>query len=1328
MQRPRIETLRHGPATPSRIILGALLLGVLLALVALVPGLLVAAPKGSDPRHTEQVFRLRSAEGGPIVVEWDRSRTRAAARAARRLDVARFPLRHDLAVDLELTPFSVTSPATRFVVGRRGLPDQPIPFDPSSVSLFRGRIAGRAGSRVLLALSDAGSTGFVDLGPGATRYRIASRGTDGSRLPAGRTQVFETTGASGAQPGVPLCGTDTASHAPDVSAPAPPRVAAGAIGPTRGLMHLQLAVETDYEYYSLFDDPNAALTYLVQMYAEVSDIYIRDVDTRVELAFARIWTTPNDLFNQVDPSPLVEFQNHWNANMSHVTRDAAQLVSGRRDYPFGGQAYLSTLCTNDAYSVVGYILGFIPDPSRPSVYSYDIGVTAHELGHNCGTGHTHDASQMVDRCHDPNSTPQRGTIMSYCSQTWSGMNANEDEYFHAESQRHMDPVIASAGCVVDDCNLNGIADATDIAQATSNDANANGIPDECEDCNGNMVLDNFDIITLFSADLNANAIPDECEPDCNANLVPDSVEIADDPDLDEHGNDIPDVCEADCNANGFSDYSEIQLTMPLDIDRDRILDSCEDCDSDGTLDLADLDAAHFAWVASGQTASSLRAFHAETGVLTDVSDGGSGALANAAQDLIIAGDRVLVTSKNDNRVMRFDLSGTYQGDLVAPGVGGLSSPAGLTLSPDGSKLLVASTATNNVLAYEPNAGSPMGVFVTAGSGGLSAPFGMVFGPNGLLYVTSAANQVLEYDGDSGAFRRIFVSATDNGGLDQPRGIAFKQDGNLLVASFGSNEVLEYDGATGAALGRWARAGTPTILNQRSPWGIRIAPNGNVFVARTGPAFGSELGADDDHDHHDHDETDILDRETRREAARRREGERAGNRGRDNLHLTNAQIYEYDGRNGNYLRAYIGGNDHGLSFPTGFDFIPGFGTDCNVNYTQDACDISSGFSQDADLSGVPDECEADCDENGTFDLLDIIPHGPALDCNGNRSPDICDTSLGVSADCNGNAIPDECEADCNGNMIADACDIATGAGTDCNNNGVLDACDVTETFESNHGWLAGVAGDTATSGIWVRVDPIGNAAAPADDHTPGSGRVCFVTGQGIAGGAVGDADVDGGTTTLRSPAINLLGMDESEIGYWRWFSNHVGANSGEDVLTVSISNDGGSTWTLVETVGPTGPQRSGGWFHHQFRVADFVAPTANIVMRFVASDTALASTVEAAIDDLMVVAKSSDIPGEVQNLVVGAQLGPTSLGWTPQGGGVLYDVIGGDASSLIPAGSVADAQCLANGSSTARWVDSRPDPALGQTYYYLVRAEQSCNPGTYGFATSGAERFPTTDCP
>ena len=62
---------------------------------------------------------------------------------------------------------------------------------------------------------------------------------------------------------------------------------------------------------------------------------------------------------------------------------------------------------------------------------------------------------------------------------------------------------------------------------------------------------------------------------------------------------------------------------------------------------------------------------------------------------------------------------------------------------------------------------------------------------------------------------------------------------------------------------------------------------------------------------------------------------------------------------------------------------------------------------------------------------------------------------------------------------------------------------------------------------------------------------------------------------------------------------------------------GGAWVTVETVGPTGPEASGGWFRHTFRVASIVTPTANVRLRFVAADLGAGSVVEAAIDDLEV---------------------------------------------------------------------------------------------------------------
>ena len=72
----------------------------------------------------------------------------------------------DLEVELELEPFEVTSSDTRFVLGNRHGPDADLDFDPSEVTLLRGHVIGRPGSRVVLALRDGHHTGSIDLGAG----------------------------------------------------------------------------------------------------------------------------------------------------------------------------------------------------------------------------------------------------------------------------------------------------------------------------------------------------------------------------------------------------------------------------------------------------------------------------------------------------------------------------------------------------------------------------------------------------------------------------------------------------------------------------------------------------------------------------------------------------------------------------------------------------------------------------------------------------------------------------------------------------------------------------------------------------------------------------------------------------------------------------------------------------------------------------------------------------------------------------------------------------------------------------------------------------------
>jgi hypothetical protein len=174
----------------------------------------------------------------------------------------------------------------------------------------------------------------------------------------------------------------------------------------------------------------------------------------------------------------------------------------------------------------------------------------------------------------------------------------------------------------------------------------------------------------------------------------------------------------------------------------------------------------------------------------------------------------------------------------------------------------------------------------------------------------------------------------------------------------------------------------------------------------------------------------------------------------------------------------------------------------------------------------------------------------------------------------------------------------------------------DAMETDQGWTVGDSGDTATTGIWTRNIPQATAAQPGSDHTPDPGVMCWVTDY-RAGGSIGDYDVDGGKTTVKTPLLDLSAYSDAAISYWRWYSNDEGSAPNADTFRVDISSNAGGTWINAETVGPSGPETSGGWYYHQFNVADFVPLTDQIQLRFIAEDAGAGSIIEAAVDDFLI---------------------------------------------------------------------------------------------------------------
>jgi sugar lactone lactonase YvrE len=212
-----------------------------------------------------------------------------------------------------------------------------------------------------------------------------------------------------------------------------------------------------------------------------------------------------------------------------------------------------------------------------------------------------------------------------------------------------------------------------------------------------------------------------------------------------------------------------------------------------------------------------------------------------------AGD-LFVTSVENDAVLRYDgASGAFEGAFVAPGSGGLDEPFDLTFGPDANgdgqqDLYVGSTLTSEVLLYSGTTGASLGAFVAAGSGGLQQPNGLAFGPDGDLLVSSyGTGQVLEYRGPAnasegspaGEFLSVFA---DTGAGSTPSFITFGPDGHLYVSCPQHDTptpydavIYRYDGTSGAFIDTFVPTGRGGLADTRK---IVFDQQGNMLVADT----------------------------------------------------------------------------------------------------------------------------------------------------------------------------------------------------------------------------------------------------------------------------------------------------------------------------------------------------------------------------------------------------------------------------------------------------------------------------------------------------------------
>jgi hypothetical protein len=399
----------------------------------------------------------RAAVVQPVMESRDLANAAGAVRLGGRLrveDVRKADTGESAAFVLER--FEVfTADATITVHGAHG--DEVLP--PPANAYFRGTVAGRPGSRVFLAvLEDGTAQGMVDEGgeiyliggdddaPAKAGLPLAMHRVDLADLKASRGEGF-TCGNELLPPGPStLDGIDGLDFTKPLAGPVA-KAARGAVTTKAAAYKARVAIETDYEFYTKFNDTTKASNYIGNLIGYASTLYEAEINTSLAVQSISLWTTSSDPWTQTSATcSLMEFGRYWNRNKTGVSRTIAHFLSGR---PGSGVAWVGKLCSGafganancpsvptDApwgggYGFTGGISGTF-NISSPTVV-WDIMGVSHEIGHNFNSPHTHcynnigGSSSPVDQCRSGESGCYSGTqslpgpvgvgsgtIMSYC--------------------------------------------------------------------------------------------------------------------------------------------------------------------------------------------------------------------------------------------------------------------------------------------------------------------------------------------------------------------------------------------------------------------------------------------------------------------------------------------------------------------------------------------------------------------------------------------------------------------------------------------------------------------------------------------------------------------------------------------------------------------------------------------------------------------------------------------------------------------------------------------------------------------------------------------------
>jgi len=434
----------------------------IILLLALAAAAAAAPPEGEDAAMIDAgaVGRAATAPDGSDAERVDL----APGLAARLLDVSvdasvlltGWPIAAAERGSVELTRFEVYAPDAR-IVEVRG--DRLVELPRSRLVFFRGVVAEDPLARVMISVDpDSGRiAGYSNLRGELHELRALGKDSGRGYLLAPVDSFI----AGGEKPDW-SCAQETG----ELDKLLLPSTAPGVVSEAITSLHsATIAFDTDNELMSLkfSNNTTAATNYIANVVATMTVVYERDVLVRLlqGLTILRPSTTADPYSaagGQANGSQLGEFASYWSSGCGGACtapRALAMMLSGKSSSNFSasGIAWVGSLCNSSNGYSFNQVFKFAQDTAAS-----DLLVTAHELGHNFGSPHTHCYNPPIDQCYNAEGgcytgtrvcpapatyngvTNVTGTLMSYCHLSGLG-GCGSTAVFHPTSVNLLAPII-----------------------------------------------------------------------------------------------------------------------------------------------------------------------------------------------------------------------------------------------------------------------------------------------------------------------------------------------------------------------------------------------------------------------------------------------------------------------------------------------------------------------------------------------------------------------------------------------------------------------------------------------------------------------------------------------------------------------------------------------------------------------------------------------------------------------------------------------------------------------------------------------------------------------